>query len=305
MMAQNVTIDRDKYLGGSDIPCIMGLSPFKTRYQLLCEKAGLWTDDFQGNAYTEFGNILEPKIRDYINSTMPFNAQFEEGKVINGDIRCHTDGFNGHCVLEIKTASCVHATAEEHKRYLVQLLLYMQENHVENGLLAVYQRDNTFDTDFDPAKLSVFEVSMEDYQTLMGEVNFEIERFRKDLARLKENPLLSEEDFQPNEVVLLSNKVAVLENRMAEYREIEKQYKAMKQKLFDAMTEHNVKSWQTPNGTKITRVDGTEATTETVLEFDEDAFASENDELYRKYLKQVEKKKAGKSGYVRITMGGE
>jgi hypothetical protein len=305
MMAQNVTADRDKYIGGSDVSAIMGLSPFKTRYQLLCEKAGLWTDDFQGNAYTEFGNIMERKIRDYINSTMPFNAQFEEGKVINGDIRCHTDGFNGHCVLEIKTTSCVHETAEEHKRYLVQLLLYMQENHVENGLLAVYQRDNTFDTEFDPAKLSVFEVSLSDYQSLMGEVNFEIDRFRKDLARLRENPLLCEEDFQPNEVVLLSNKVAVLENRMAEFREIEKQYKAMKQKLFDAMTEHNVKSWQTPNGTKITRVDGTEATTETVWEFDKDAFASENDELYRKYLKQVEKKKEGKSGYVRITMGGE
>jgi hypothetical protein len=301
----NVEENRDKYLGGSDIPCIMGLSPFKTRYQLLCEKAGLWTDDFQGNAYTEFGNIMEQKIRDYINSTMPFNAQFEEGKVINGDIRCHTDGFNGHCVLEIKTTSQVYATAEEHKRYLVQLLLYMQENHVENGLLAVYLRDNTFDTDFDPAKLSVFEVTLQDYQSLMGEVNYEIERFRKDLARLKENPLLSEEDFQPNEVVLLSNKVAVLENRMAEYREIEKQYKAMKQKLFDAMTEHNVKSWQTPNGTKITRVDAVEATAETVWEFDKDAFASENDELYRKYLKQVEKKKAVKSGYVGITMGGE
>lgn len=305
MMAQNVTADRDKYIGGSDIPCIMGLSPFKTRYQLLCEKAGLWTDDFQGNAYTEFGDILELKIRDYINSTMPFNAQFEEGKVINGDIRCHTDGFNGHCVLEIKTTSKVYETAEEHKRYLVQLLLYMQENHVENGLLAVYLRDNTFDTDFDPAKLSVFEVSMEDYQILMGEVNFEIERFRKDLARLKENPLLSEEDFQPNEVVLLSNKVAVLENRMAEYREIEKQYKAMKQKLFDAMTEHNVKSWQTPNGTKITRVDGTEATTETVTEFDVDAFRAENTELFDKYQKTVTKKKPSKSGYVRITLGGE
>jgi hypothetical protein len=298
----NVEENRDKYLGGSDIPCIMGLSPFKTRYQLLCEKAGLWTDGFQGNAYTEYGNIMEEKIRDYINSTMPFNAQFEEGKVINGDIRCHTDGFNGHCVLEIKTASQVYATAEEHKRYLVQLLLYMQENHVENGLLAVYLRGNTFDTDFDPAKLSVFEVSMEDYQTLMGEVNFEIERFRKDLARLKENPLLSEEDFQPNEVVLLSNKVAVLENRMEQFREIEKQYKAMKQQLFEAMLKHNVKSWETPNGTKITRVDGTEATTETVTEFDMDAFKAENTELFEKYQKTVTRKKSGKSGYVRITM---
>lgn len=305
MMEYDVSIDRDLWIGGSDIPAMMGLSPFKTRYQLLCEKAGLWTDDFAGNVYTEYGNILEPKIRDHINSQMPLDCQFEPSRITNGDIRCHTDGFNGHCVLEIKTASRVYETAEEHKRYLVQLLLYMQENHVEHGLLAVYQRDNTFDTDFDPAKLSVFEIDMKDYQTLIGEVNFEIERFRKDLARLKENPLLSEEDFQPNEVVLLSNKVVVLEERMAQFKEIENQYKEMKRQLFEAMQKHNVKSWQTPNGTRITRVDGTEATEETVTEFDEKAFKAENAELYKQYSKTVTKKKAGRAGYVKITLGGE
>jgi hypothetical protein len=147
----------------------MGLSPFKTRYQLLCEKAGLWTDDFAGNVYTEYGNILEPKIRDHINSQMPLDCQFEPSRITNGDIRCHTDGFNGHCVLEIKTASRVYETAEEHKRYLVQLLLYMQENHVEYGLLAVYQRDNTFDTDFDPATATYF---IDDMHRRRAEIRF-------------------------------------------------------------------------------------------------------------------------------------
>ena len=36
----DVTIDRDKYIGGSDVPAIMGLSSFRTRWQLLLEKAG-------------------------------------------------------------------------------------------------------------------------------------------------------------------------------------------------------------------------------------------------------------------------
>ena len=31
----DVSEDRDKYIGGSDIPVILGLSPFKTRWQLL------------------------------------------------------------------------------------------------------------------------------------------------------------------------------------------------------------------------------------------------------------------------------
>ena len=163
-MGFDVTKDRNLWIGGSDVPAIMGISPFKTRYELLLEKAGLRKDEFAGNEFTAYGSIMEPKIRDYINSTMPVNAQFVENKVINGDIRCHTDGFNGHCVLEIKTTSKVYDTVDKHKRYLVQLLLYMQENHVENGLLAVYHRDEAFDTTFDRAKLSVFEISMADYQ---------------------------------------------------------------------------------------------------------------------------------------------
>ena len=31
--------ERWRYIGGSDIPAIMGISPFKTRFQLLQEKA--------------------------------------------------------------------------------------------------------------------------------------------------------------------------------------------------------------------------------------------------------------------------
>ena len=46
-MEFDVTIDRDKYIGGSDIPIIMGISSFKTRWDLLLEKAGLKEDTFK------------------------------------------------------------------------------------------------------------------------------------------------------------------------------------------------------------------------------------------------------------------
>ena len=39
-MQETVKQDRDKYIGGSDIPVIMNLSPFKSRFDLLLEKAG-------------------------------------------------------------------------------------------------------------------------------------------------------------------------------------------------------------------------------------------------------------------------
>ena len=301
-MEYDVTIDREFYIGGSDIPVIMGISTFKTRYELLLEKAGLREDDFSGNRYTVYGQKLEPQIREYINGQMPTGCEFEPNKVINGDIRCHTDGFNGQCVLEIKTTSHIYETLDEYKVYLVQLLLYMQENKVGSGLLAVYERDADFNTDFSPQNLSIFEVNAEAYKTLTEEINAEIERFRADLKRLKENPLLSEEDFQPNELVALSNKAVTFEIQLAEYKALEAQCKKMKQELFEAMVKHDVKSWEMPNGTRITRVDGTNASTETVTEFDVEAFKEENTELFEKYQKTVTKKKAGRAGYVKITL---
>lgn len=301
-MEYDVTIDRDKYIGGSDVPVIMGISPFKTRYELLLEKAGLREDDFNGNRYTEYGNELEPKIREYINGQMPTGAKFEPTVKIDGDIRCHTDGFNGYCVLEIKTTSHIYERLEDYKVYLVQLLLYMQVNGVESGLLAVYKREDDFNTDFRPENLSIYEVDIKEYQSLLDEVNAHIERFRADLERLKENPLLCEADFQANEIVSLSNMVIILESRMAEYKKIENQYKEMKQKLFESMAKHYVKSWQMPNGTRITRVDGTEDREETVQEFDLDAFKEEYKDLYELFQKTVTKKKAGRAGYVKVTL---
>ena len=299
-MEYDVTIDRDKYIGGSDIPVIMGISPFKTRWELLQEKAGLKVDEFKGNQYTEYGKIMEPQIRDYIN--IFYAKKFEPNQVINGDIRCNTDGFNGHCVLEIKTTSDIYETAIEYKKYLVQLLLYMQENGVEEGTLAVYNRPDDFNTFFDASRLSTFNINIKTYTNLLQEVNDEIERFRRDLERLRNNPLLSEQDFQPTELVAISQKVVEIERRMAEYKALEAEQKKVKQTLFDAMTKHNVKTWETPNGVKITRVDAVESTVEIVTEFDVDTFKTENPALYEMYQHDVEKKKAGKSGYVKITL---
>ena len=123
---QAVTIDRDKYIGGSDIPIILGISHFKSRFDLLLEKAGLQENEFTGNEYTEYGNILEPKIRNYINKQKISLKPFREDKKVVGDVRCHVDGFNGETVLEIKTTSQIHSNVDEYKTYLVQLLFYMQ-----------------------------------------------------------------------------------------------------------------------------------------------------------------------------------
>ena len=299
-MEYDVTIDRDKYIGGSDVPVIMGISTFNTRWNLLQEKAGLKERDFLGNKYTEFGKVMEPQIRAHINRRL--KKKFEPNQVINGDIRCNTDGFNGECVLEIKTTSHIFDAVDDYKVYLVQLLLYMQENGVKKGKLAVYSRPDDFCTDFDAERLQIHDITMSQYQSLMDTVNSEIERFRADLERLKNDPFLTEEDFQPQELVVMSGKVIALEQRIAELKAVEAEQKKIKMALFDAMTKYGVKSWDTPNGVKITRVDAVEGSVSIVPVFDEEAFKRENTALYDMYLHDVEKKTAGKSGYVKITL---
>lgn len=294
----DVSIDRDKYIGGSDLPCIMGISSFKKRWQLLLEKAGLEEITFTGNAYTRYGHIIEPQIRKHIN--LVYNTHFEPSRVIDGDLRLHTDGFNGECVLEIKSTSDVHGVVDGYKSYLVQLVKYMEKHNVTKGILAVYDRPEDMNPVFDANRLQVFNISMDDYKPLLAKVNSEIDRFRVDLARLKENPLLTEQDFIPvsGGIVELSNKIVAFEQQLAAMKEIESKCKEAKQALYNEMVKHNVKSWTTPNGTKITMVAATEGSTKT--EFDAAAFKKENPDMYKLYLR--EKKTAGRSGYVRVTL---
>lgn len=299
-MEYDVTIDREKYIGGSDISVIMGISTFKTRWQLLLEKAQLAEIAFEGNKYTLFGQKIEPKIRNYINHL--YNTNFEPNQVIVGEFRGNTDGFNGECVLEIKSTSHIYDNVDDYIVYLVQLVKYMEVNKVKNGLLAIYERPEDFNLEFDKDKLTIYPIKADTYKDLLGKVNAEIDRFLTDLARLKENPLLSEEDFQPNELISLSNRVMVLENRMAEFKVIEAEYKTMKQALYEAMEKHDIKSWETFNGTKITKVNAIAGTTETITEFDTDTFGKEHPKLYKKYCKEVTKVSKGKAGYVKITL---
>lgn len=194
---QDVRTDRNKYIGGSDIPIIMNISPFKKRFDLLLEKADLLENEFEGNIYTEYGNILEPKIREYINKLR--NTNYIEYKKIDGNIRCHLDGFNDVSVLEIKTTSQVRKKVSSYKKYLVQLLFYMQQTNVEKGLLAVYERPKDFSEEFHKERLQMFDININDYDELLKEINNAVEKFIEDLEKIKENPFIEEWELEEME----------------------------------------------------------------------------------------------------------
>lgn len=295
---QDVRKDRDKYIGGSDIPIIMGLSPFGTRWSLLQKKVGITKPDFDGNEYTRYGEVMEPKIRDYFNSS--YNCECVEDKIIDGRLRYHYDGLDReNCVaIEIKTTSQIHDTLTGYKRYLVQLLTGMKLAGVKEGYLLVYERPEDFDEEFDTKKMQTFAINISDHDTLLEEINFAIGGFIEDWDRLKENPFLTEEDLQPFELVALSDEVVRLENSLAAYKQIETEAKDVKIKLKEAMEKHGIKKWTTNGGVKITLVpDGADSVK---WVFDEKRFKIAQPEAYEKYL--IDKPVKGRSGYVKITL---
>lgn len=298
-MQKSVKEDREKYIGGSDSPIILGISPFKTRYELLLEKAGLKEDDFEGNQFTEYGNMMEEKIRSYINEK--YDTAFVEGKHIEGDIRCHTDGENKDYILEIKTTSEIHENVDDYKTYLVQLLFYMYHTKRHLGMLAVYERPEDFNEEFEKERLHIYSVKIEDYEELINKINNAVDQFRIDLQKLKENPFLTEEDLLPVDLTKISYEIIVLENKLKEYKKMEQEQKELKEQLKKAMEEKGIKSWQTPNGAKITLVE--DGKDKEVMKFNENKFKEENEDIYNKYLESKIQK--GKNGYVLITLPKE
>ena len=295
-MQKSVKEERYLYIGGSDIPAILNISPFKSRFRLLQEKAQIVEDTFDGNAYTEYGNKMEAKIRDYINAS--YEDKFEEGKHIKDDIRIHTDGENNDTILEIKTTSQIHENVNDYKVYLVQLLFYMYNTGKNKGKLAVYERPKDFDEEFYTFNLQTFDIDINDYQDLVKEINDAVDLFRNDLQRIKENHELTEEDFIyiPEEVKKLCLEVEDIEEALSTFNELQTKQKQLKEALYNTMEKYGVKKWTTPNGVNITRVSGSED--KEVQKFDEKRFKEEHEEEYNNYLITTIQK--GKKGSLRV-----
>lgn len=307
---KNVLVDRINFIGGSEISSIMGINPFKTRWQLLQEKAGIIEPEIVDNAYVDYGSEMEKYIRNYVNFLDEYREDnfIEDTLVVEGpviDTRCNVDGRNSNTILEIKTTSQIHENLNDYKYYLVQLLYYMYNYEFKKGILAVYSRPADFNTDFDPDQLMLYNVNIDEYSDLVEDIKKAVSQFRVDLLKLKENPNLKESDFIPVEIVNYANEIQVIEDRLKIYKKLEKEQEELKTKLYESMLEAGIKTWTTPNNIKITLVEEIPSTVIQEEKFDEDTFKQENEELYNKYIKTFDKKKSGRKGYCKITIGKE
>jgi predicted phage-related endonuclease len=308
---KNVLKDRDKYIGGSEISTILGINPFESRYELLLDKSGIEKNEFTGNDYTEYGDVIEGVIRDYINKEYGLNfIEYTIAKDYDDTIgdRCNYDGYDEEqeITLEIKSTSQIYEDLKDYKKYIVQQLWGLMLSPFKRSVLAVYERDEKFKEktpeqwvkDFDPSRLHIYKINIDDYTDYVEEIKNEVPKFKQDLKALKENPLMSEYDFLPVEVKKLNKKVIAFENKLEAIEQLQQQVETFREKLYEIMEQTGVKKWTTTNGITITRVNPIAPSTKIVEQLNEKKLKEQYENAYNDCLEQVEKKSNGKKGYI-------
>ena len=312
MSNPNVTIDRHKYVGGSDLPTILGLNAkYGTSiYDFAREKAGIIPNSFKGNQFTKYGQKMEPVIRDYINSV--YGVNYLEDTIIDSTrgYRGNTDGIDRNAdipILEVKTFG----EELDVDYYTAQCQFYMETFNQPACRLVGYKRpadfytgvdyelendDSYFNLEFD--ENNIVEHTIYRDPKLWTKIEERIIAFKKAVEKLRKNHDMTEAEFNKifygTDLIKASNKMAKLETKLLKYKDIEKEHKKVKEDLYNLFEERGILSFDT--GTmKITKVAPTSYDT---VSIDTDRLKKENEEIYNKYKVT---KTTNKKGYILIT----
>lgn len=289
----NVLENRDKYVGGSDMPILLGMSPFKTTFQLAKEKAGLVERDFGGSAYTEYGHILEPQIRDYINAINGMSFQPDTKIDEKEKIRCNVDGYEKEygLLLEIKT----HGVNSNDSAYHAQIQLYLHIFGLQECWLAKYRRPSDFETNLDAYKFDSenLEMSVIKYDAEYAEkLRAAVRTFWNQVDCLKQNPDMTESEFHQsanNELMAKVAQLAEFEKEIQRMKALEAEAKSLREELLALMEKTAMKKIETGKMI-VTYVAPTVRTS-----LDSKRLQAEHPEIFEQY-----KKLTTTSGSVRI-----
>ncbi len=109
MITEQQLQDRKLGIGGSDMPIILGLSNYKTPYQLYLEKTGELTNNKEESPQQYWGSRLENIIREEFASRNAVIVETPDTLIhpIHDFLRANIDGFvsEWNAVLEVKCSS--------------------------------------------------------------------------------------------------------------------------------------------------------------------------------------------------------
>jgi len=156
MITEEQKIERMKGIGGSDMPIILGLSSYKTPYQLYLEKKGLLEPNFEESPLQYWGNQLESIIRREFQKRNKVRVKLVRDTIIHpfyDFLRGHLDGFipKWNAVLEVK---CSHQFMAQKwgepgtdivpMEYLVQVAFYCSLINAPQARIAVLIGGNEY-----------------------------------------------------------------------------------------------------------------------------------------------------------------
>lgn len=220
--------DRKNYLGASDTPAVMGVSPWKTRFQLWEEKLGLVENNFS-NFATERGKALEEPAR---QKYMLVTGKVVEPKMVQHPnfayMRANYDGINAdntHAV-EIKCPGQVdHKLAAEGKipeKYYPQLQKQMLVAHLPQVDYFSYVSDDDYHL-----------VTVARDEAYILKIYKEEHTFWVDHVEALVPPELTDKDYVENESVAWAITSAKYQRVKDKIKELEKEEKEVKAMLLD------------------------------------------------------------------------
>lgn len=303
-MTDSVKDNRDYWIGGSDIPAIMGVSSFSTTFELAKDKLGLTpsgdSKDIFMEKYVDFGNTMEPLVRDYINEKYGVSYEPISHKLEDERIRVNVDGFDINAptpLLEIKT----YGDSFRGEEFEWQIQAYMYALNVDKCLLVGYHRTkpeslfsfDDFDMEFKPENITEILVTRE--QGMIDEMLERVPKFIEQLEHLRENPDYSEMDFtlalgDNQELATRMNEFDETIRQFNQIKELVAREKEIKEEMRQLMLAHDIVTIETDEN-RLTASSDT-----TSMRFDSKAFKSDHPELFEKYQTPSSRK-----GSLRVT----
>jgi putative phage-type endonuclease len=155
MITESQRIERRKGIGGSDMPIILGLSSYKTPYQLYLEKCGLLDDSREESQVQYWGNQLEVVIRKEFRKRNRVKVETPDTQIhpFYDFLRGNLDGWipKWNAVFEVK---CSHAFMGQlwgesgsdviPMEYLVQVAFYCSVMNASEARIAVLIGGNDY-----------------------------------------------------------------------------------------------------------------------------------------------------------------
>ena len=118
-------IKKNKKITGTHFPTVLGVNPFSSPFEVWCRCTRTYEIPFEGNKYTNAGQIIEPKVFDFLRKSMGFGDKVVTPEDVYGkdhfkktwgdfypdtpiyggmwDALIYGDDGKPECVVEIKT----------------------------------------------------------------------------------------------------------------------------------------------------------------------------------------------------------